>query len=99
MLTDSLHGFCPHMVCFTFLRCPQWHNLRKGRRTNKVTTFSNHLYDSQLYVIADWSCIQRVFETPQGVLMGQMFLRRAGLWKPDGGRARDSEAFKLMVSV
>jgi hypothetical protein len=31
--------------------------------------------------------------------MGQMFLRRAGLWKPDGGRARDSEAFKLMVSV
>jgi hypothetical protein len=27
-MTDSLHGFCPHMVCFTFLRCPQWPNLR-----------------------------------------------------------------------
>ena len=39
-----------------------------------MTTFSDHLDDSQFYVIANWSCIQRVFETPRGVHMGQMFL-------------------------
>jgi hypothetical protein len=45
-------------------------------RTNKVTAFSDHLHDSQIYLIAeDWSCIQRVFETPRGVSMGQIFLR------------------------
>jgi hypothetical protein len=37
--------------------------------------FSLHLFGSQSSVIAeDWSCIQRVFETPRGVSMGQIFL-------------------------
>jgi hypothetical protein len=74
-MTDSLHGFCRHMVYFISLRCPQRSCLRPGKRTRKVTAFSDHFLDSQSSIIAkDWSCIQHVFETPRGVFMGQRFL-------------------------
>ncbi|KAI9462619.1 hypothetical protein F5148DRAFT_1286396 [Russula earlei] len=38
------------------------------------------------YAAKDWSCIQRVFETPRGAMMGHNFLRdfidALGTWKP-----------------
>ena len=74
-MTDSLHGFCPRMVYIISLRCPQRFRLRRGRHTSEVTAFSDHLLDSQSFVIAEgWSCIQHVFGTPRGVFMGQNFL-------------------------
>jgi len=37
--------------------------------------FFDHLHPYSSAIGERWSCIQRVFETPRGLLMGQNFLR------------------------
>ena len=63
------------MAYFISLRCLLLSRQRLGRRTSKVIALAMPVSPNLIiYIAQGWSCIQHVFETPHGTLMGQKFL-------------------------